>query len=240
VRRATLWTWNVNGLDEQRLDERTEAACFTVLLRPDPPSVLLLQEVVRRTWHAHWRPHLQAAGYSVFPEDPTRGASEYFSIVAAQSELGTGNPRVEPFAGSEMGRALVSVEVGGWLVCTAHLESGKAASAERVAQLAQVCARLQAFAGPAVFGGDTNLRVEEEPRVEGLPALTDAWAAVGAPPAKRATWLGGRLGARFDRVLCTDRLRVCSFSRLAAAPLPDLGLLSDHAAVVVELEVADG
>lgn len=233
MKRATVWTWNVNCLEESRLDERTEAACFSVFLRPDPPDVLLLQEVNARTWHAHWKHHLQAAGYYVMPPDPTGVTeSEYFVLAAVR-----GTPTRATFSrfyGSGMGRGLLVVEFNGWMFCTAHLESGRGASDERVSQLTQVCARMRTFDGPAVFAGDTNLRVEEEERVRGLAELTDAWVACGSKKAQRATWLGGKVGARFDRVLARGATPT-SFARMGVEPLPGLGRISDHVALVVEL-----
>lgn len=233
----TIWTWNVNGLDEARLDERTELQCLAVLLREDRPDVLFLQEVVRRSWHAHWKHHLRAAGYAVTPEDPTATRSTYFALAAVRAELAPTNGRAAPFPGTDMGRALVTVEAGGWLFATGHLESGRAASAERVAQLGIVCARLAAHSGPAAFAGDTNLRVEEEPLVPGLAGVRDAWSALGAPSAERATWLGGKFGARFDRVLVNERAQPVSFRREAVDPVEGVGRLSDHAALVA---VVDG
>ena len=65
-----LVTWNLDGLDPRHLDLRTEAAIAALLA--DLPDVILLQEVTRRTWHAHLRPHLAHAGYAaaaVVPDD---------------------------------------------------------------------------------------------------------------------------------------------------------------------------
>ena len=55
--RMSLVTWNVAGLDDCRLDERSEAQCLEDPLRPEPPSVIALQELVVRSWHAHWKHH---------------------------------------------------------------------------------------------------------------------------------------------------------------------------------------
>jgi endonuclease/exonuclease/phosphatase family metal-dependent hydrolase len=235
---ALLLTWNVAGLDERLLDERTEAQCFAaLLLRDTMPRFVLLQELVRRSWHAHWKHHLAHAGYAVFPEDPTKTPHEYFVALAVRTDLGPARGGRTPFPGSRMGRELVWAEVGGWLVCTGHLESERAGSPERVAQLGSVVQRLLAHPGPAVFGGDTNLRVEEEERVPGLSEVQDAWVAAGRPASERATWLGGKVGARFDRVLFNQHLRSTSFARLAAGPDALTGLiLSDHAGLLVDLE----
>ena len=73
-----LISWNLNGLDDRNLDVRTEAAMFQILLgapiesaviegfKPNVPDIILLQEVVERSYHAHVMPHLKAAGFFVF------------------------------------------------------------------------------------------------------------------------------------------------------------------------------
>ncbi|MEQ1572438.1 MAG: endonuclease/exonuclease/phosphatase family protein [Myxococcota bacterium] len=232
----SILTWNVAGLHEERLDERSEASCLAALLR-DPPEFLVLQELVRRSWHAHWKHHLHHAGFVVTPPDPTASTSEYFVAVAVHRSVGPVEGGRAPFAGSRMGRELVWATAGGWLVCTAHLESERGGSAERVAQAGAVCARLLAWPGPAVFGGDTNLRVEEEPLVPDLAQVTDAWTAAGSPAAEAQTWgFGGRARARFDRVWCNPRARPGRFTRVGVDPVPGVGRLSDHAGVRVALE----
>jgi endonuclease/exonuclease/phosphatase family metal-dependent hydrolase len=228
-----LLTWNVAGLHERRLDERTELQCLTALLRERPFDVIALQEVVRRSWHAHWRHHLAAAGYRVLPEDPTRTDSSYFSVLAVRGEARGG---AIPFPTSRMGRALVWAEVGSWLVLTSHLESERQGRGERLRQADDVLERLVAWPGPAVFAGDTNLRVEEEPDLPRLGAVTDAWDAVGRPPEARATWRGGRTGARFDRIWAV-RARPEALEVVGAGAVVDLdGLpLSDHVGLALTL-----
>lgn len=225
----TLTTWNVAGLHDRGLDERSERQCLALLLRDEPPDVISLQEVVRRSWHAHWKHHLRAAGYTVVPADPTDVDSEYFALLAVRGAPTRGESA--PMRGSRMGRRLVRAEVGGWLVLGAHAESERQGSAERVRQLTTIAAELLAFDGPAVFAGDTNLRVEEEPDVEGLSSLTDAWVAAGSPKADRATWIGGKRGARFDRVWSNARAAPTSFRSRH-----ELSDLSDHLPLEVRFE----
>ncbi|MEZ4237216.1 MAG: endonuclease/exonuclease/phosphatase family protein [Myxococcota bacterium] len=208
----TLVSWNVNGLDDHRLDERTEAACLALLLPASltapqpPPDAILLQELVVRSWHAHWKHHLHHAGYAVFPPDPPASTdSEYFCALAIRGDHPVTAHGVEPFPNSDMGRALVWARAGGWWIATSHLESGAAASDVRRAQLATVAARLLAEPGPAIFAGDTNLRRDEAEGVPGADQLVDAWVAAGPPTREDARHLelpGSRTpGARFDRAL---------------------------------------
>lgn len=214
-------TWNVAGLDDRRLDERSEAQCLALLLRDPAPDVISLQEVVRRSWHGHFKHHLRAAGYTVVPADPTDTGSEYFSLLAVR-----GAPTLAesvPLKGSRMGRRLVRAVVDGWLFLGLHAESERAGSAERIRQCTRVVERLLAHDGPAVFGGDTNLRIEEEPDIEGLDGLTDAWVAAGSAKLDRATWRMGRYSARYDRVWSNARARPLDF-----VVRHELGELSDH------------
>lgn len=228
-------TWNLGGLNDREgeLDVRTEAQCFALLMPEPRPHVLMLQELVHRSWHAHWKHHLKAAGYRVLPPDPTTD-SEYFSLLAVQAELAVAEHGVTPFPGSHMGRALVWAVVEGWWVGTAHLESGRAAAGERVRQLDQALSLVQSFPGPAVFAGDTNLRVGEEPRVSLLSQVTDAWKAAGEPAGLKHTWQGpgsyrGTPRARFDRIFFNERAAV---RELVAV---DGRRLSDHLGLKVVL-----
>jgi endonuclease/exonuclease/phosphatase family metal-dependent hydrolase len=233
---VSVVTWNLGGLNDSEgaLDERTEAQCFALLLPEPRPDVLLLQELVHRSWHAHWKHHLRHARYRVLPADPTTD-SEYFSLVAVREDLPVANHGSPLFPGTFMGRRLVWAEVGGWWLSTAHLESGRPSAPERVRQLASIVAQVRGWAGPAAFAGDTNLRVSEEDRVEGLAGVTDAWVAAGRPSGLKATWRssrpeggGGLRGARFDRILCNERVVVGSLKGFGDG-------LSDHLGLRVEL-----
>ena len=230
-----LVTWNVAGLDESRLDERSEAQCFAVLLSQPRPDVIALQEIVDRSWRAHWKSHLRHAGYRVIPEDP-RTDSEYFSLLAVHRDWNVSASGSEALVGSRMGRRLLWAALSGedrFFVCTGHLDSGREGQSERLAQLSDIARRLSEAEGAAIFAGDTNLRAEEEPLVQGLSALTDAWLAAGSPNPLRATWRSGPIGsrggasgrarARFDRIYLNARTELLSLSSIEGA-MP----LSDH------------
>jgi endonuclease/exonuclease/phosphatase family metal-dependent hydrolase len=227
-------TWNLNGLDERALDERTELACFAMLLRPVQPDVVLLQEVVGRSWHAHLKHHFAAAGYSPWPVDPPAHApGSYFALVLHKKTLQRTQAGVDRFAGSTMGRALVWARLD-WagrdlLVCTAHLESLRDGKAERVRQAGEVVAKMRSHGGPALFGGDTNLRAEEVPTIAGISAVSDAWDALGQPAATRDTWFAakGPARARYDRVW------LAGLSPVSLALLGEPDRPSDHKGVEV-------
>jgi endonuclease/exonuclease/phosphatase family metal-dependent hydrolase len=235
-----LVTWNLNGLDDHLLDERTEAAVFEMLLGGDPesvlagpppvpPDVIVLQEVVERTFRAHLAPHLRAAGYAIAPsEPPARG---YFEIIAARGGMAAAQSL--PFPRTGQGRRLLRVQLAsGLTVFTAHLESLAPSRAVRVEQAGRVLDLLR-DAGPAVFAGDTNLR---EAEWDGLDtnSVVDAWEQCGSDPATRATWSR----YRYDRVWLAGGPVARAVTRIGARPLPAYGLPpSDHLGLRVVLDL---
>jgi tyrosyl-DNA phosphodiesterase 2 len=235
-------SWNLNGLDDTDLDVRVEAALFRMLLGgppeevllrgtpPPPPDVLLMQEVVARSYHAHLRPQLLAAGYTLVPATvPDR---DYFEVVAVHRSHAVAAHTTVPLDRTLYGRWLTGVTLAsGVRVYTAHLDSLAEGSAARRAQLAQL--RELLGEGPAVFAGDTNLRDAE---VGDLGAMRDAWEAAGSDPAHRWTWLGRRARCRFDRAYVAG-LEVRAFRAFGAEVLPATGApASDH--LGIELVVA--
>lgn len=239
-----LVTWNLNGLDDDALDERTEVAMFTILLgappevalaggppRP-PPDLVLLQEVVDRSLRAHIAPHLRAAGYQLFPtEPPDRG---YYEVIAVRGRAVLGAD-VLRFPRSGQGRALLRVRLPGLTVFTAHLESLSAGAAVRLEQAAFALDQLRA-AGPAVFGGDTNLRDPEWAKLDAT-GVRDAWEDAGSPRALRATWNT----ARYDRVWTAGGAACVGFERIGGTPLASTGCTpSDHLGVRVRISVDRG
>jgi len=239
-------TWNVNGLDATHLDLRMEAACFALLLREKMPHVILLQEVTRRSFFAHFRPHLLHAGFSLFP-DPPASDSAYFCVLAARLPVAESWRR--PFPGSFMGRALLGALLGagdgpGLLVTTAHLESMKSGSGERIAQLEQTLRLIADHPGPALFAGDANVRDAEVPRAPSSAEVDDAWIACGSPSAAGHTWTPpGRSHPRmrFDRIWLNRRpgWRASAVAIVGRDPVEGAGGLtpSDHFGVEVTFEL---
>ena len=197
-------TYNLNGLDDTDVDVRTEYAILSLLVGeplqdvllglrdPDPaPDVICLQEVTARTFHAHVRPHLVGAGYTLFPAEPRE--REHFEVIA--SRIPMREQRVDPLIGSLFGREFVAVQLdsGVW-VHTAHMDSLKDGKHARQRQLREIFYDLNQRS-PSLFLGDTNLRDSEVPDV--LPnGIVDAWEAAGSPAWAKNTWAGKM---RFDR-----------------------------------------
>ena len=243
-----LLTWNVDGLDERHLDLRSEAACLEILLQPTHPHVVCLQEVVARTFHAHFVPHFRHAGFHPFPARPPENAN-YFDVVFVREPLVVEEALREPFPTSRLGRALTSVRISwgdrAFVAMTAHLESLKEGSEERKRQLVEVARRLRYPDTKALFAGDTNLRDAE---TEGLlDGIGDAWTMAGSPADLRQTWDPSRTpnirGAkgwkalRFDRVLLSAGWKATAFALVGRSPVEGAEGLwpSDHAGLRVSL-----
>jgi endonuclease/exonuclease/phosphatase family metal-dependent hydrolase len=253
--RETLWvrlvTWNLNGLEDAALDERTEAAVFTAILGASlaelqsgatpqpPPDVIVLQEVVPRSFKAHILPHFAAGGYLLSPaEAPER---ETFEVCAIREPYSFESIEIVPLVDSQYDRrvtvATLASPTGSIRVLTAHFDSGTESGTIRRRQLAQV-AKLIGTNG--VFAGDANLRKAEWEETKTGLGVTDAWEAAGEPDTTRYTWRrkvnGEDFKARFDRVLLGPGLTATSMSPLGTKPLNGRIEISDHIGLLVELE----
>lgn len=245
-------TWNIDGLNERALDERTEAAVFTSILgarldelqsgtaKPKaPPDVLVFQEVVPHTFVAHLSQHLPAGGYTVLPRSaPER---QTFEVIAIRQPYVLESHLEEPLADSQYGRILHIVDLtddsGNKLrVLTSHFDSGKDSAKIREAQLFQVARHLSTGV-PSVFGGDANLRKAEWESTRHKLGIIDTWEALGALSSTRYTWQRDEYKARFDRVFTGGGITAKSMVPLGSSELPGLATtISDHVGLLVELE----
>ena len=240
-----LVSWNLNGLEDENLDLRTEAAMFHILLgapieqlmqagfTPDMPDIVMLQEVVPRTFHAHVAPHLKKAGFQLFPEQLSERS--YFEVIATRQPIKQG--RYIPFDWSDQGRGVCMIKTDGLTLMTAHMESGKSGASMRIDQAQQIL-DLMMNHKPCIFAGDANLRKTEWRRIKAKAPndIQDAWEAVGAPGEYKTTWRNKSYNARYDRAW-TCGLRVTSFKTFGAEKVRGAGQrASDHLGIHVSFE----
>jgi hypothetical protein len=95
ARELRVLTWNVDGLNESQLGQRTERLCLEMLVggdlaraaagapMPPMPHVLALQEVVRVAHRAYLAPHLAAAGFTLWPPAPLE-EREHYELIAVR------------------------------------------------------------------------------------------------------------------------------------------------------------
>lgn len=235
-----LVSWNLNGLEDRNLDMRTEAAMFQILLGapietavvegfvPNSPDIVVLQEVVERTYHAHIMPHLQAAGFTVYPPEPTERS--YFEVVAVR------NKKIEadysPFEYSEQGRGLSTLKLDGLTIMTSHMESMNPGKSMRIEQAKFVIDEMHKY-GPCIFAGDTNLRKAEWEHLE-HGNITDAWKSIGSPETHRITWQYENYKSRYDRAW-SHQLEIKNFETFGKENIASINSRpSDHLALRIE------
>ncbi|MGB1311944.1 MAG: endonuclease/exonuclease/phosphatase family protein [Leucothrix sp.] len=181
-----LVSWNLNGLEDRELDVRTESAMFQLLLgapieeavllgfKPNSPDIVVLQEVVERSFYAHVKPHLEAAGFVLYPTEPTE--SSYFEVIAVKAKVLESS--FTKFPWSDQGRGVSVVKVDGLTILTSHMESMKPGAKQRIDQ-GQFIIDLMENSGPCIFAGDTNLRKAEWAAIN-QGYVDDAWEYTGS------------------------------------------------------------
>jgi endonuclease/exonuclease/phosphatase family metal-dependent hydrolase len=204
---VNLVSWNLNGLEDENLDVRTEAALFELLLgvpieqaaitpnfSPSTPDIVVLQEVVPRTFHAHITPHLKAAGFTIFPKETSERS--YFEVIAVRHPILESH--YSKFSYTQQGRGLSTLSINGLTILTAHLESQKAGAPMRIDQAENILKIMNKHKGAIIFAGDTNLRNSEWENLEPVN-VSDAWETAGSPKKHKVTWQNTPYKARYDR-----------------------------------------
>ncbi len=247
-----LLTWNLNGLDDYRLDDRTEAAVFLAVAGVTlsqltagvpaipAPDVIVFQEVVDRTFHAHVAPHLRRGGFVLYPDSPPD--RQVFEVIAVNTKHSIVRTHTTALQQSVFGRLLHTVDIipaesaHEMSVLTAHFDSGAEQAKGRLAQARQV---MGTMGRRSVFAGDTNMRASEWDALKETTMVIDAWEAIGEPAALRRTWRSGQKGARFDRVWLGDALVTRGLQAVGTEELHESGTLpSDHIGLLVTFESA--
>ncbi len=238
-------SWNLNGLEDEGLDMRTEAAMFQMLLgapleqamqpgfKPNMPDIVMLQEVVDRTFTAHLVPHLKRAGFHLFPDAP--GERSYFEVIATR--LPILGASYTPFEYSGQGRGLSTVHIDGLTLMTAHMESQKPGKPMRIDQAKSIIEQMTCCKTPCLFAGDTNLRKKEWLSLD-TGVIKDAWEAAGSAKLHKTTWQNKHHTARYDRAW-THGLNIKNFETFGKERVKGLQMRpSDHLAIRIEFEMA--
>ena len=191
--KLTFLTWNIDGLDDKNITERTMNVINTI--RTKMFDVVFLQEVISETY-CLIELHLSESYY--ITEDKSRLSDDqwYFTVILIKKvKVVTKNMNSIPFTNSTMGRSLNIVEAKfnsgeKMIFINTHLESMKQFSKERMDQL-----RL-AFEvvtngdenSSVIFAGDLNVRDSEVEKV-GIPiGVEDVWEKFGEPKEYQFTW----------------------------------------------------
>ena len=235
-----LVSWNLNGLEDRELDVRTESAMFQLLLgapieaavlpgfKSNSPDIVLLQEVVERSFYAHIKPHLEAAGFTVYPSEPTERS--YFEVMAVKRKILESSFTTFPW--SDQGRGLSMLKVEGLTILTAHMESMKLGAKQRIDQ-GQFIIDLMEKSGSCIFAGDTNLRKTEWDLINHAK-VSDAWECCGSAKKHQTTWHLSNARTRFDRVWTHD-LQIKHFETFGKGFIQQINMRpSDHCGVRVE------
>lgn len=238
-------SWNLNGLEDEGLDMRTEAAMFEMLLgapleqamvqgfKPKMPDIVMLQEVVPRSFNAHVVPHLKRAGFHIFPDAP--GERSYFEVIATRLPILEAS--YTPFNYSDQGRGLSTVKIDGLTLMTAHMESQKPGKSMRIDQAQSIIEQMTHCKTPCLFAGDTNLRKKEWLSLE-AGVIKDAWEALGSAKQYKTTWQNKSYKARYDRAW-TRGLSIKNFETFGKDKVKGLQIRpSDHFAIRVEFDMA--
>eukprot|EP01039_Chlorochromonas_danica_P003409 gene3409-3736_t len=272
-----LASYNLDGLAEENLEERTHAALALIL--SEQADVVFLQEVVPRT-ALLILPVLSGSGYessdSLAALDSLGG---YFTLsfvrkaAFPQEKVLFRRVDFEGEGRSHQGRTLLlntialaarhtetpKQEVPTLLCINLHLEScGKAFQSEesriRQAQLGQALRLLHEHPGPALAGGDLNLRDAEAKAVLNrhhrhllYSPVVDAFEVVeSSKQVGVSTWfLPGNptVSCRFDRLYNNDKegLRPISYQLIGEEEVVEEGPYrtpSDHRGVVVDYHLS--
>lgn len=249
-----LLSWNIDGLDERDLEERTTAVCQTILLKQ--PDFVFLQEVVKPSL-AILQLKMKSKYYYFVPTHPP---GHYFVVILVKQDprLVPGSLSSETFPGTRMGRQLVQLPISFQdveiLLLTSHLESMKDSSRERKLQLRtafDVMVEKQKEK-VCIFGGDLNVREAEVKSIKVPENVVDVWQACGADRVTQYTWdvknndnldwsYPNRPQARYDRVYLTSydgKVRPIRFELVGQDRLHKCGRFpSDHWGLWVEFDV---
>jgi endonuclease/exonuclease/phosphatase family metal-dependent hydrolase len=246
--RLRVVTWNVWGLPVVSPNMEARLAALPDVIAKLDPDVILLQELWEESEGNRVRQGLERHGYR-YTNHLAHTASGMTGLFTA-SKLPLENVGFLPFASGRIGHSFWHLEwiaskgVGRFLVHTAlgpievqntHLQAQydtDGYAAERLSQVGEIVSMHQDWSLPLVLGGDFNTGSEELPRkaLLALDALRDT------TPSPRPDTVFVRNGKSTMVRVVASRSALTEPVRLANGVTT---VLSDHPAVVVDLELSD-
>ena len=189
----TFLTWNIDGLDDKNITERTMDVINTI--RKKMFDVIFLQEVISKTYSLIEQ-HLSDDYYMTENKSTLSDDQWYFTVILIKKvRVVIKNMNSIPFTNSTMGRSLNIVEAKfnnreKMVFINTHLESMKQFSKERMEQL-RIAFEIVTNGdenSSVIFAGDLNARDSEVEKV-GIPiGVEDVWEKFGEPKENQFTW----------------------------------------------------
>lgn len=238
----TLLTWNIEGLNQDRVIERAMAICDEI--EEHEADIVYLQEIIPKTWDAITE-RLQHQYYFYRDEMPRR----YFHIlmIRIHSDVEVqGDVQTMKFPNSTQSRHLLHIPVRFHNIemhlLTSHLESLNKDAPERKNQLKTVFELMSGLAESqgktCIFGGDMNITGREVEQAGFPENFGDVWEMCGSDMTKRCTWDSSEPRMRLDRLhICPKEspLQPDTFDLIGEALLANYGVYpSDHLGVWTE------
>ena len=255
--RFTFVTWNIDGLDDRNIKERTMEVINTIQTKK--LDIVFLQEIISETYEL-----IKSYLLSDYHLTENKAASSedqwYFTIILLKrTRLNLRNVKMISFDNSAMGRDLTVVDAKfqngpKLMLVTTHLESMKQFSKERIEQL-KIAFELVKDTdenSTVLFAGDLNVRDSEVERV-GVPwRVDDVWIRLGAHKECQFTWDltvntnkknmdKKKPRFRFDRVYyrpsAKNEIKPLSFKFCGTEKVPSWKCFpSDHFGIICEFE----
>ena len=243
----SLLCWNIFGLDNHFLRERTLAICE--LVKEKKPDVVYFQEVIPATWDTI--KHELGAEYSMYRHETVR--CHYFHNLMVRNGsavvLAKEGVTADMFPGTGQGRHLLKAPTTFNDIriqfMTSHLESLPTDREERKKQLKScfdIMKELEKTSMVTIFGGDLNLEDSELDEIGGKPEnIRDAWEVCGSDKNHELTWHTDNPTRRIDRMYyCPGdgKLQPTSLELVGKDKLVKCGVLpSDHYGLFIKFQI---
>lgn len=207
----SILSWNLDGLDDCHLSERT--AAVVNLLDQRNYTVIMLQELIPPTFQ-YIAMKLKSKYLPIVGTKNPHSAGYFTATFLSINEAQYVDHQIVDFPGTIMERNLLitrcQIDDIKLAICNTHLESTAAYASQRIIQLKTCFSRCQKISPEwnVIFGGDLNARDNE---VKGkIPTnMYDLWSKCGSNSSSKYTWdlkyntnkrMPSKPRCRFDRL----------------------------------------